>query len=150
MIFALGMNLSVSAVCYMLPSDFNWNYNGSTGGKPLRGPGDAAHGIVTPIWARKSAGTGAVNPWCRVRARWLQCCSAAHALQTSSTPVSQDSFLEVFQLQQFGLMSYNCNSSDGILCSNTVKTVAIWLRNWRKWRNEFQFVDWNCNKAYII
>lgn len=49
MIFALGMNLCVSTACYMLPSDFNWNYNEPTGGKLLRGPGEAAHGIVTPI-----------------------------------------------------------------------------------------------------
>ena len=49
MIFALGMNLPVSTVCYTLPSDFNWNDNELAGGKPLRAPGDAAHGIVTPI-----------------------------------------------------------------------------------------------------
>lgn len=40
---------------------FCWNYNELAGGKPVTVPGDAAHGIVTPILARKSAGTGAVN-----------------------------------------------------------------------------------------
>lgn len=49
MIFALGMNSPVSTVCYMLSSDFSWNYNELASGKPLRVPADAAHGIVTPI-----------------------------------------------------------------------------------------------------
>lgn len=43
------MNLPVSAVCYMLHSDLRWNNNELAGGKPLTVPGDAAHGIVTPI-----------------------------------------------------------------------------------------------------
>ena len=61
MILASGIDLSVTAACYMLPSDFKWNYNEPTGGEPQRGPGEAARGAVTPISARKPAGTGAVN-----------------------------------------------------------------------------------------
>lgn len=35
---AKAFNKHTATVCYMLPSDFKWNYNELTGGKPLRGP----------------------------------------------------------------------------------------------------------------
>lgn len=60
--------------------------------------------------SRKISGNRSCEPWYRVRVRWL-----VLLLQTSSSTASQDfCFKPSPQLQQFGLMWYNCNASDGL------------------------------------